>query len=228
MMARVSKHRPPTLRWTRDCATLALVETGLGVTVKTLAAALLIIVALVLHHALAQPAGAGGKYIGTVQAEFGADGRSMTLLQPFRYIDPAGIEWSAPIGAVIDGASIPQVAWSLIGGPFEGRYREASVIHDVACVEKTRPWNAVHEVFYFAMLTSAVDPVKAKIMYAAVHHFGPRWSTKNAPGISGGGMDIPAPKTLTESDFASLKATVEARDREGRAMTLSEIRAYRP
>jgi Protein of unknown function (DUF1353) len=195
---------------------------------KTLAATLLLIAAFALHQADAQPAGVGGRYIGKVQAEFNADGRTMKLLRAFKYIDPAGIEWSAPAGAVIDGASIPQVAWSLIGGPFEGRYREASVIHDVACVEKTRPWNAVHEVFYFAMLTSGVDPLKAKVMYAAVHHFGPRWSTKNAGGISGGAIDTPAPKTLTESDFASLKATIEARDREGRAMTLSEVRSYRP
>jgi hypothetical protein len=196
--------------------------------VKTVAAALVVLFALALPEASSQPAGIGGRFIGTVQAEFNADGRTMKLLQPFKYIDPAGIEWYAPQGSLIDGASIPRVAWSLIGGPFEGRYREASVIHDVACVQKTRPWNSVHEFFYFAMLTSGVDPLKAKVMYAAVHHFGPRWSTKNAGGIAGGAIDIPAPKTLTESDFAALKATIEARDREGRAMTLSEVRSYHP
>jgi len=182
-----------------------------------------------LPSAYGQAARAGaGRYVGTVQAEFGNDGRTMTLLQPLKYIDPAGVEWLAPKGAVIDGASIPQVAWSLIGGPFEGRYRDASVIHDVACVEKTRPWNAVHEVFYYAMLTSGVDPTKAKVMYAAVFHFGPRWSTRNAGGISGGSMDVPPPKTLTPADFDALKATIEKRDRIGDAMTLSEVRTYRP
>ena len=118
---------------------------------NTLKSALFLLLALCQGAAVGQGSVVGGKFVGTVQAEFNTDGRSMTLLQPFKYVDPSGIEWLAPKGSTVDGASIPQVAWSMIGGPFEGRYLDASVIHDVACVEKTRPWNTVHEVFYFAM-----------------------------------------------------------------------------
>ncbi|GAB2181549.1 hypothetical protein DLREEDagrD3_17720 [Denitratisoma sp. agr-D3] len=133
-----------------------------------------------LSAGLATPASADepGKFIGRVVTEWLKDdpeGRKMRLLEPFAFIDPAGVRWDAPAGWVVDGASIPQVAWSLIGGPYEGKYREASVIHDVACDEKDRPWQAVHRVFYDAMLASNVDGKKAKIMYAAVYHFGPRW-----------------------------------------------------
>ncbi len=116
-----------------------------------------------------------GSFIGRVVAEWGADGRTMTLMEPFAYIDPTNHRWEAPSGSKIDGASIPQIAWSLIGGPFEGKYRAASVIHDVACAEKTRYWRDVHRAFYTGMLASGVDVTKAKIMYAAVYHFGPRW-----------------------------------------------------
>ena len=116
-----------------------------------------------------------GSFIGKVVAEWLDDGRKMRLVEPFAYIDPAGSKWDAPKGWVVDGASIPQVAWSVIGGPFEGPYRNASVIHDVACDQKQRPWRDVHRAFYTAMLAANVDSMKAKIMYGAVYQFGPRW-----------------------------------------------------
>src|ERR1039457_2034205 len=80
-----------------------------------------------------------GRFVGTVKTEWGGDGRHMTLLEPFRYIDTAHHEWLAPADSIVDGASIPQFAWSIIGGPFEGKYRDASVIHDVACQKKSVP-----------------------------------------------------------------------------------------
>jgi hypothetical protein len=74
-----------------------------------------------------------GTFDGKVQAEWLPDGRSMRLLAPFTYTDPNGAVWEAPAGAVVDGASIPRFAWSVTGGPFTGKYRNASVIHDVTC-----------------------------------------------------------------------------------------------
>jgi hypothetical protein len=121
-----------------------------------------------------------GMFIGTVKAEWihDRDGRSMILLESFAYIDPSGTRWDAPAGSIIDGASIPKFAWSFIGGPYEGLYREASVIHDVACQRKERPWPDVHRAFYMAMLASKVNEIKAKTMYAAVYQFGPRWERR--------------------------------------------------
>jgi Protein of unknown function (DUF1353) len=117
-----------------------------------------------------------GKFVGTVQTEWlDNDDRKMRLIAPFSYVDPNGVTWTAPAGWVIDGASIPVFAWSVIGGPFNGRYRDASVIHDVACDQKVRPWEMVHEAFYWAMMASGVEAWRAKVMYAAVYHFGPRW-----------------------------------------------------
>lgn len=119
-----------------------------------------------------------GSYVGRVVVVWNLDGRNMTLLEPFAYIDPAGTRWDAPVGSVTDGASIPKVAWSIIGGPFEGPYRFAAVIHDVACTERKRKWQDVDLAFYTAMLASGVDHAKAKVMYGAVYHFGPRWNTQ--------------------------------------------------
>jgi len=128
---------------------------------------------LLIRTALAQEN--YGYYVGHVRAEWLENGRDMRLLESFAYIDPQGTRWDARAGAVVDGASIPQSAWSIIGGPFEGKYREASVIHDVACVQKSRDWQLVHKTFFTGMLASGVSSIRAKIMYAAVYHFGPRW-----------------------------------------------------
>ncbi len=118
---------------------------------------------------------AAGKFSGSVKAEFHKDGLKMTLLENFEYVDPLGRKWIAPKGHVIDGASIPRFAWTLIGGPFEGKYRDSSVIHDVGCDKRWASWQVVHEVFYMGMRTSGVEDWRAKVMYAAVYHFGPRW-----------------------------------------------------
>lgn len=116
-----------------------------------------------------------GSFIGKVVAAWNNDGRTMTLMEPFAYLDPKGRRWNAPVGSQVDGASIPQFAWSFIGGPFEEKYRNASVIHDVACIERRYDWQDVHLAFYTGMLAAGVSQIKAKVMYAAVFHFGPRW-----------------------------------------------------
>lgn len=101
--------------------------------------------------------------------------REMTLLSPISFKDIHGETWSVPAGSKTDGASIPRVFWSVIGGPFDGPHRDAAVIHDYFCVVRTHSWKDTHRVFYEAMLARLVDSITAKIMYAAVYHFGPRW-----------------------------------------------------
>jgi hypothetical protein len=117
-----------------------------------------------------------GKFIGTVKAEWIDPDRNMSLLDDFIYVDPDERQWLAPKGAIINGASIPRIFWSIIGSPFTGEYRNASVVHDVACRSPyPAAWQAVHRMFYWACRCGGVHQKRAKIMYAAVYHFGPRW-----------------------------------------------------
>ncbi|MEM6535132.1 MAG: DUF1353 domain-containing protein [Pseudomonadota bacterium] len=120
------------------------------------------------------PAGTGG-FQDDLVIRLDADGRKAVLIEDFTYIDSDNVAWTAPSGWVVDGASIPQALWGFIGGPFSGKYRNASVIHDYYCDERIRPWEEVHRVFYDAMLTSGVEPRKAATMFSAVYRFGPRW-----------------------------------------------------
>ena len=116
-----------------------------------------------------------GKFSAEPIVKWSIDGRSMTLVEEFTYTTARGVIWPCPKDHSIDGASIPKVFWSVIGGPFEGKYRNASIIHDYACDIRKRPWKEVHLAFYEAMRCGDVTVAKAKLMYHAVYNFGPRW-----------------------------------------------------
>ena len=122
------------------------------------------------------PANAAGQFVGQVITRWSDDGRAMILTEPFEYVDANGKQWPVPKGTTVDGASIPRPFWSVIGGPFEGKYRNASVVHDFYCQVRTRPHLDVHNVFHEAMLTSGVPTRTGWLMFQAVNNFGPRWA----------------------------------------------------
>jgi hypothetical protein len=62
-----------------------------------------------------------------------------------------------------------------VGQPFEEAFIKAAVIHDHYCDRRVRPWRQTHQVCREALLKSAVEPVKAGIMYFAVLIGGPKW-----------------------------------------------------
>jgi len=116
-----------------------------------------------------------GFYSGAPVTKWDSDGRTMTLLSELRYTDPKGEVWVAPAGSVVDGASIPRSLWTIMGGPFEGKYRNASVLHDVAYDRHDRPWEECDRMFYNAMRCSGVSRVEAGTMYYALYKFGHHW-----------------------------------------------------
>lgn len=117
----------------------------------------------------------------------------MALLEPLVFHQTRGERvWTAPVGTYTDGASIPQIFWSVIGGPFEGKYRDAAVNHDYECCAKQHSWPDVHRMFYDGMMARGVEHWRACLMYFAVYFFGPRWPKPAAPPERG----------FTEGDIA--------------------------
>lgn len=141
-----------------------------------------------------------------LQTEAGPD-RDMRLVERFAFRDPSGSEWSVPVGAVVNGASIPRVLWTLVGSPFVGNYRRASVVHDHFCAVKTRPWQTVHRMFYNAMLAGGVSVSRAKTMYAAVYGEGPRWDSSGTPQHS-------ETRPMTEDELRDLEGWIKRTDPE--------------
>ena len=125
--------------------------------------------------------GAVGHFVGVIRTDWMSDGngdRSMRIVLDAFYIDDSGREWKAPAGSIVDGASIPKFFWRLLGSPYCGDYRVASVFHDVACVNKRRPWQTVHRMFNSAMRDCGVRMWKRLLIFWAVWCFGPRWKVK--------------------------------------------------
>lgn len=181
-------------------------------------------------------AAAAGRFKGSVVARWDEDGRSMTLIEPFEYIDPSDLRWPVPAGTVVDGASIPRAFWTIIGGPFEGRYRNASVVHDFYCQIRNRPYSAVHRMFYNAMVTSGLTDKTSWLMYKAVEQFGPRWpDVKLDPqcevvgdnydfAACGRNLRTPAP-SRPQPDRASLEAFLDKLEAEADPRDIDKLRA---
>lgn len=102
-------------------------------------------------------------------------GRLRELSAPFGFIDPNGMHWDVPAGYQTDGASIPLFFQPIVGGPWTEGYIRAAVIHDFYIRRQTANADAVHKVFYLALLASGNSRTRAEPLYFAVANFGPQW-----------------------------------------------------
>ena len=118
-----------------------------------------------------------GDVITTWLVERESRDRLMRLEADFIYRDPQGREWLAPKGRTVNGASIPVFLWGpVIGSPYTGSFRRASVVHDIAEEDRKRPSREVHRMFYQAMRCDDTEPWLAGVIYAAVRVFGEKWN----------------------------------------------------
>lgn len=102
----------------------------------------------------------------------------MKLLGDITYRDCAGNRHLVKEGVVVNGASIPRAAWSLLGyTPWSGRSQRPAILHDHLCEDVLFTSDRVHELFYEALKAEGVADFDARLMYAAVLNFGPQWDT---------------------------------------------------
>lgn len=136
--------------------------------------------------------------------------RNMELLEDFAFIENSGKEWRAKAGEIIDGASIPRAFWTIVGAPYAGDYRRASILHDVA-VRASTGWRSrrrADKMFYRACRTGGCSRRDSIILYIGVRigaWFG---------------------KSMLSADHASttrLTETVEEREMKAVLQDVSEI-----
>lgn len=99
--------------------------------------------------------------------------QAWVVQRTFAFIDSAGQYWTVPVltrteagrtytlGLFSDGASIPRIAWTLIGTP-EGPYYPAALLHDAGYVLKTRTRAATDWMLYEACIALMVRPHDGK------------------------------------------------------------------
>ena len=102
-----------------------------------------------------------------------SDGVHWVLLDEFGYdVGFLGSDdtITAPAGFITDFASIPKIAWSIIGGPW-GKYGKAAVIHDYLFATQQKSWRETNQIFLEGMQVLGVSWLKRTIMYSMVTAF---------------------------------------------------------
>ena len=191
-----------------------------------------LLLAALLSAALPQAAAAQeywGKFEDPLEGRFeNAQPRPVFVLsKQFRFLDPNGLRWTVPQDAKVDGASIPQAFWSVIGGPFEGAYLNASVVHDYYCDTKSRTAHDTHRNFYYGMLANGVPSWKAKVMHWAVATFGPDWKIvrRIVPSVTCGGSGIACMSVALSVTKVEVSASPNLEDPQVLALALSKFAA---
>jgi len=111
-----------------------------------------------------------------------------------------------------------------MGGPFDGKYRNASVLHDVAYDQKTRPWTEADRMFYNAMRCSGVSPTEAKTMYYALYRHGRHWKYLRGVPIASARDEQTVPRALPVSE-AEIEETRSWIENANPSLTQIEARA---
>jgi len=118
---------------------------------------------------------AHGEFSGEPQAlwltEDGTEDRKMKIIENFWFLDPDDKKWPANKDSVIDGASIPRALWTLVGSPYTGDYRRASIVHDIACDEaggNDAKRRAADRMFYHACRAGGCSIWQATLLYIGV------------------------------------------------------------
>jgi len=119
-------------------------------------------------------------FTNTVKTEWLLDSpRDMRVIEPISFIDKSGKSWDVPEGAIINGASIPKFAQPIIGTPYIGKYRRASVIHDYYYETREYEKDITDDMFYEAMIFDGVPHIKAHAMLLALQTSG-TWAEYDA------------------------------------------------
>ncbi len=110
------------------------------------------------------------------------------------FTDANGLRWTAPEQTLTDGATIPPLFTPVMGDRQRREYLIAAALHDAYCgvgnedlpTYQTRPWEAVHRMFFEALVADGTPERTAKIMFAAVYLGGPRWDDpeRSLEGVS--------------------------------------------
>jgi len=101
-----------------------------------------------------------------------AGGKYWRVTRAFAYITDQGDRIDVPVDFVFDGASIPQIAWSIIGHPLDQEYLAPAAVHDKLYRTQEFSRSKTDHIFKQAMRDKGVDWWKRTIMWSFCRMFG--------------------------------------------------------
>ena len=125
-----------------------------------------------------------GCFLGAAVIDFEENGMAMRLRNHLMFRDAQGRLWSAPRGTVSRGGCLPPGVWNLLGPPFLGLHREASIIHEHYCQQRAGHPEEVHQMFYEACRASGVPDPLAKAALRELRSHGADWSDPSEAGVA--------------------------------------------
>ena len=130
--------------------------------------------------------------------------RIMILQEAFYFIDDDGTKWEVPVNAEINGATIPDELWSVVGAPYVGTYRKASVVHDYHVGEGNNP-----------DVTHAHRRKADKMFYQACRAEGSGWAFARTLylGVSLGSWSAAVSRTFTRTKSIKSNQTPDILDK---------------
>jgi len=153
-------------------------------------------------------------------AEKGSD-RNMTLVRAFFFLDPRKKRWEVPAGYKIDGASIPRALWTLVGSPYTGDYRRASIPHDKACRDAQgdkRARKAADRMFYHACRAGGCTVSEAVLLYLGVRLGSIMPNVMSMNGIAednvGARLQLTAEEERLQAEYRQIGARLRKRHTE--------------
>jgi len=132
--------------------------------------------------------------------------RKMALLEDFWFRDSGGRQWPAIKNSIVDGASIPQPLWTLVGSPYTGDYRRASIVHDIACDEAGHDHaarKAADRMFFEACRAGGCSKREAIILYVGVR-IGAWWSSRPELEVEGVRLHVDPVHEQVRQDFQTV------------------------
>ena len=125
-----------------------------------------------------------GSFLGKVAVEWDDSDAfnryKVKLLNDFGFQDPAGKQWVARQGALLDGSSFTPLFEEMVGLPFAGEHRRAGILHDFYAQQLSETWKDTRRMYYAAVLAEGLNENEAKTAYAILYGAGLRWEKKGS------------------------------------------------
>jgi hypothetical protein len=100
---------------------------------------------------------------------------SMRTVEDFGFRQKTGKVWKVARGQVFDARGLPPLFGDLVGPPYAGGFRKASMVYESATQTMTEKWDEAQRMFFEAAVAEGVAPLDAKAMYLVLVLQGSRW-----------------------------------------------------